>query len=67
MARRYFGGVPFKLFVLGAAKGSARPLLLLVPLLRLPRFAAVAVFSGVVSAFLARRMEVKSRLMLLGI
>lgn len=62
-----FSGVPFKLFALEAAKGSALPLLLLAPLLRLPRFAAVALFSGTISQLLSRWMDAKSRLILLGL
>jgi hypothetical protein len=58
-------GVPFKLFALEAAKSSPLPLMLLAPLLRLPRFAAVALFSGGVSAILSRWMDIKARLLTL--
>jgi hypothetical protein len=60
-------GVPFKLFALEAAKGGGLSLLLLAPLLRLPRFAAVAWFSGTVSKFLSRWMSVTARLLLLSL
>lgn len=60
-----FGGVPIKLFALEAAKGGGLPLLLLAPLLRLPRFAAVAIFTGTISEFLSRWMGIKARLALL--
>jgi hypothetical protein len=60
-------GVPFKLFALEAAKGGGLSLLLLAPLLRLPRFAAVAWFSGTVSNFLSRWMSARGRLLLLGL
>lgn len=60
------GGVPFKLFALEAAKGGVLPLLLLAPLLRIPRFASVAILSGIVSEYLSNWMSVRQRLALLG-
>ena len=60
-----FEGIPFKLFALES--GPNLTFLLLAPLLRLPRFALVALFSGTVSSFLSRWMGVKSRLALLAI
>jgi hypothetical protein len=62
-----FGGVPFKLFALEAAKGGGASLALLAPLLRLPRFAVVAIFSGAISTSLSRWMGVKARLSLLAV
>ena len=60
-----FSGVPFKLFALEAAKQGSYGLLLMAPLLRLPRFLAVALFAGTISEALARRMSVRQRLGLL--
>ena len=60
-----FSGTPFKLYALEAAKSGGFGLLLLAPLLRLPRFAAVALFSGTVSQLLKRRLGVRQRLALL--
>lgn len=60
-----FSGIPFKLFALEAAKQGAVGFLLLAPLLRLPRFLAVALFAGSISRMLERRMSVKQRLGLL--
>ena len=60
-----FSGIPFKLFALEAAQHGGILFLVLAPLLRLPRFLAVALFSGVVSHWLAKRMDVRSRLPLL--
>lgn len=56
-----FSGIPFKLFALEAAKQGALGFLLLAPLLRLPRFIAVALFAGTASKLLASRMTVKQR------
>ena len=58
-----FQGIPFKLFALES--GPDIRFLLLAPLLRLPRFAAVALFSGTVADLLSRWMTVKARLLLL--
>lgn len=60
-----FSGIPFKLFALEAAKQDALGFLLLAPLLRLPRFLAVALFAGTVSRLLEGRMAVRQRLLLL--
>jgi len=60
-------GVPFKLFALEAAKGGGVALMLLAPLLRLPRFAAVALFSGSISHLLKRWLSVRHRLLLLAL
>jgi hypothetical protein len=60
-----FSGTPFKLYALEAAKGPDYSLLLLAPLLRLPRFLLVALFAGGVSELLKRRLTVRSRLALL--
>ena len=62
-----FSGIPFKLFGLEAARqgGILFLFLILAPLLRLPRFLAVALFVGGVSHFLKRWMSVRQRLGLL--
>ena len=60
-----FSGVPFKLFGLEAAKQGSILFVILAPLLRLPRFLAVALFVGGVSHFLERWMSVRQRLALL--
>jgi hypothetical protein len=60
-----FSGIPFKLFALEAAKEGGIRFLILAPLLRLPRFLAVALFVGGVSHFLERWMTVRQRLGLL--
>lgn len=60
-----FSGIPFKLFALEAAKEGATGFLLLAPLLRLPRFLAVALFSAAVSARLDKWMSFRQRLALL--
>jgi hypothetical protein len=60
-----FSGTPFKLYALEAAKGPDYTLLLLAPLLRLPRFLLVALFAGAVSELLKRRLGGRARLALL--
>jgi hypothetical protein len=60
-----FSGIPFKLFGLEAAKQGGLLFLVLSPLLRLPRFLAVALFVGGISHFLERWMMVRQRLALL--
>jgi hypothetical protein len=60
-----FSGIPFKLFALEAARHRDLGFLLLAPLLRLPRFLAVALFAGSVSRLLEKRMTVRQRLLLL--
>jgi hypothetical protein len=60
-----FSGIPFKLFALEAAKEGGILFLILAPLLRLPRFLAIALFVGGVSHFLQRWMTVRQRLGLL--
>ena len=60
-----FSGIPFKLFALEAAKERATGFLLLAPLLRLPRFVAIALFVAAISGGLERRMTVRQRLALL--
>ena len=60
-----FSGTPFKLYALEAAKGPDYSLLLLAPLIRLPRFLAVALFVGGLSQFLRRWIDVRQRLWLL--
>ena len=60
-----FSGIPFKLFGLEAAKQGGLLFLVLSPLLRLPRFLAVALFVGGISHFLERWMTVRQRLALL--
>ena len=60
-----FSGIPFKLFALEAAAQGGIGFLLLAPLLRLPRFLAVALFVGGISHYLKRWMNVRQRLGLL--
>ncbi|HET7605250.1 MAG TPA: hypothetical protein VFK28_04180 [Sphingomicrobium sp.] len=60
-----FSGTPFKLYALEAAKGPDYGLLLFAPLVRLPRFLAVALFVGGVSHLLSRWMDVRRRRLLL--
>ena len=60
-----FSGIPFKLFGQEAARQGGILFLILAPLLRLPRFLAVALFVGGVSHFLKRWMSVSQRLGLL--
>ena len=60
-----FSGTPFKLYALEAAKRPDFSLLLLAPLIRLPRFLLVALFVGSVSRFLSRWLDVRRRLALL--
>jgi len=60
-----FGGIPFKLFALEAAKEGSFLFLLLAPLVRLPRFLAIALFVGGTSRVLQRWMTVRQRLALL--
>lgn len=60
-----FSGIPFKLFALEASKQGGILFVLLAPLLRLPRFLAIAVFVGGISHFLERWMSVRQRLGLL--
>ena len=62
-----FNGTPFKLYALEAAKTGGYGLLLLAPLLRLPRFLAVALFVGGFSRLLARRLDIRRRLELLSL
>ena len=62
-----FSGTPFKLYVLEAAKGPQYTLLLLAPLLRLPRFLLVALFVGGISQLLCRWFDVRKRLAVLGL
>ena len=60
-----FSGIPFKLFALEAAKEGSFLFLLLAPLVRLPRFLAIALFVGGTSRALQRWMKVRQRLALL--
>jgi hypothetical protein len=60
-----FSGIPFKLFALEASKSGGIGFLLLAPLLRLPRFLAVALFSGGVSNLLSKWASRRARLILL--
>lgn len=60
-----FSGIPFKLFALEASQHAAIGFLLLAPLLRLPRFLAVAIFAGSISRLLEKRLNVRQRLLLL--
>lgn len=60
-----FAGTPFKLFALEAAKTPGVGFLLLSPLLRLPRFALIALLVGGVSHGLGRWLGMRQRLMLL--
>ena len=62
-----FSGTPFKLYALEAAKRPDYLLLLLAPLLRLPRFLLVALFVGGVSRTLGRWLDVRTRLAVLAI
>jgi hypothetical protein len=62
-----FSGTPFKLYALEAAKQPDFALLLIAPLLRLPRFLVVALFVGGVSHLLSRWLDVRRRLILLGL
>jgi len=66
MLRGSFSGTPFKLYALEAAKSDGYGLLLLAPLLRLPRFAAVAVLVGAISQVLKPYVELRGRLLILG-
>lgn len=65
--RASFQGIPFKLFVIQAAERHDWLILLLAPLLRLPRFLAIALFVGGISHFLKARMDVRERLALLAL
>ena len=65
MLRGSFSGTPFKLYALEAAKLAGQGLLLLAPLIRLPRFLAVALFVGGVSKLLSSRLDMRRRLILL--
>jgi hypothetical protein len=60
-----FSGTPFKLFALEAAREHSIAILLLAPLVRLPRFLAIALFVGGISRLLERRMTGRQRLSLL--
>jgi hypothetical protein len=60
-------GTPFKLYALEAARDPDYSLLLLAPLIRLPRFLLVALFVGGVSHVLKRWLDVRRRLALLGL
>lgn len=60
-----FSGIPFKLFALEAARNSGVGFLLLAPLLRLPRFLAVALLTGGISTILGRWISQRRRLMIL--
>jgi len=60
-----FSGTPFKLFALEAAREHSIAFLLLAPLVRLPRFLAIALFVGGISRLLERRMTGRQRLSLL--
>jgi len=60
-----FSGIPFKLFALEASQQGGMLLVLLAPLLRLPRFLAIALFVGGVSHFLERWIGLRQRLGLL--
>ena len=60
-----FSGMPFKLFALEAAKQGGILFVFLAPLLRLPRFLAIALCVGGISHFLERWMNVRKRLGLL--
>lgn len=62
-----FSGTPFKLIALEAGRLGEYALLLLAPFLRIPRFVAVALFVGIVSRLLEKRMTVRQRLILLGL
>ena len=60
-----FQGIPFKLFVLEAAERGEWLILILAPLLRLPRFLGVAFLVGTLSRFLGRLLNSNQRLALL--
>lgn len=60
-----FGGIPFKLSALEAARYRDFAFLLAAPLLRLPRFLLVALFVGTISTQLQHNMTLRQRLMLL--
>ena len=60
-----FSGTPFKLFALEAAREHSIAFLLLAPLVRLPRFLAIALFVGGISRLLERSMTGRQRLSLL--
>jgi len=60
-----FGGIPFKLFALEAAKRDWVALFLLAPLVRVPRFLLAATIAGLVSSGLSRWLSVAQRLVLL--
>jgi len=60
-----FSGTPFKLFALEAAREHSIAILLLAPLVRLPRFLAIALFVGGISRLLERWMTGRQRLSLL--
>ena len=60
-----FSGTPFKLFALEAAREHSIAFLLLAPLVRLPRFLAIALFVGGISRLLERWMTGRQRLSLL--
>ena len=60
-----FSGTPFKLYALEAAKSHGYALLLIAPLLRLPRFAAVAILAGTISDLLKPRVDLRRRLLIL--
>lgn len=62
-----FSGIPFKLFALEAAKQGATGFLLLAPLVRLPRFLAIALLVGGISRLLKKRMTGRQRLILLAL
>ena len=60
-----FEGIPFKTFALAAAKAPDWAFLLLAPLLRLPRFIAVALLSGGLSRLLEQWLTMRQRIALL--
>ena len=62
-----FSGTPFKLYALEAARNGGYGLLLLAPLVRLPRFLGVALFVGGISRLLSDRLDVPRRLALLSL
>ena len=62
-----FSGIPFKLFALEAGQRQDLLIILLAPLLRLPRFAAVALLTGSLSRSLSRWLVERQRLVLLGL
>jgi hypothetical protein len=61
-----FSGTPFKLYTLEAAKQHGYGLLLLAPILRLPRFLSVAFLVGGISHLLTRWLDLRQRVTLLG-